>query len=110
MLIHNNSQVHIKPVALQSLHCKRLLPLAPQLTHNSTVNPHFNKPFALQMPAKILRPQIVALNQSLHKSHSKFVPNALQKSDNKECEQSEELYLIKPIIDTKSCNQHKFIN
>ena len=62
------------------------------------------------MPSKILQSQIVPNNTSLHKSHSinKFVANALQKSDNKECEQSEQLYSKKPIIDIKSSNHHKF--
>ena len=85
-LIQKNSQVHIKPVALHSLHCHRLLTLAPQLTHhNSTVNQHLNIPFASQIPSKILQQQIVPNNPTLHKSHSinKFVANALHKSDNK---------------------------
>ena len=92
-LIQNNSQIHIKPVALQSLHCKRLLPLALQLTHhNSTLNPHINTPFASQKLTTILKPQIVSKIPSLNKSYSnnKFVAIALQKSDNKECEQSEQ--------------------
>ena len=73
------------------------------------MNPHLNIPFASQIPSEILKPQIVPNNPSLHKSHSinKFVANALQKSDNKECEQSEQLYPIKPIIDIKSSNQNK---
>ena len=93
------------------LHCKRLLPPAPQLTHqNSTVNPHLNIPFASQMPSKILKLQFVSNKPSLHKSHSinKIVANKLQNSDNKKCEQCEQLYPIKPIIDIKPSNQQKF--
>ena len=111
-LLRNNLQFHTKPVALQSLHCIRLLTLGPHLkSKNSTINPHLNIPFPSQMPSKILKPKIVPNNTPLHKSHSinKFVANVLQKSNNKECEQPKKIYPIKPILDTKSCNQHKFL-
>ena len=62
------------------------------------------------MPSKILEPQIVPNNLTVNKSHSinKFAANALQKSYDKECEQFEQLYPIKPIIGIKSSNQHKY--
>ena len=65
---------------------------------------------ASQMPSQNLKPQFALKNLSLHKSHSinKFATTALQKSDNKEGEQSEDLDSIKPIFDTNSRNQHKF--
>ena len=83
-LIQNDAQFCIKPVALQSLCCKRLLPLVPQLTSkNKTLNLHLGIPIASQMPSKILKPQIITNNSPLHKLHSinKFVANMLQKSN-----------------------------
>ena len=63
------------------------------------------------MPSKILKPQIVPNNPKVNKSHSnnKFAANALRKSDDKECEQSEKLYPLKSIIGIKSSNQHKYL-
>ena len=49
-------------------------------------------------------------NLPLHKSNSNhtFAANTLQKSDSKECEQSEQLSPISTIFDTKSNNHHRF--
>ena len=112
ILIRNNSQFLTKPVALQSLQCRKLLPFVPQLAPtNSTADPYLNTSFALQMPSKFLKPQIVPNNPTENKSHSfnKIAANALQNSDDKECEQSEQLYPIKPVFGIKSTNQHKYL-
>ena len=62
------------------------------------------------MPSQNLKPQFTLNILPLHKIHfiNKFATNALQKSDNKECEQPEQLDPIKPIFDSNSSNQHKF--
>ena len=58
--VNKNLQLCTKPVASKSLHCKKLKPFAPQLTHsNATVNPYSNTPFASQMPCKLFKPQFV---------------------------------------------------
>ena len=71
-------QFNTKPVASQSLHCRKLLPFAPQLTlSNSTVNPYLTTPFASQMPSKIANSQFVLKNPTAQNSHS--ITNLLQK-------------------------------
>ena len=90
--LNNSSQFNTKPVASQSLKCRKLLPFAPQLTlSNSTVKPYLNKPS--QMPYKNAKSQFVPNKFTANNSHSinKFAAKALQKSDNKEGEQSEQL-------------------
>ena len=66
---------------------------------------------ASQIPPQNLEPQFALNNLPLHKSHSinKFALNALQKSDSKDCEQSERLDSMRPIFDTNSNNHHKFL-
>ena len=84
--LKNNSQFNTKPVASQSLHCRKLVPIALQLTlSNSTVNPYLNTPFASQIPSKNVKPQFVSNNLTANNSHSikKFAANALQESDKK---------------------------
>ena len=98
--LRTNSQIIIKPVDPQSLICRKKLPFVPQLTlSDSIVNPHLNKQFALQMPLKIRRSQFAPNNHTTNNSNSinKFDAKAVQMSDNKECEQSEQINLIKPI-------------
>ena len=65
----------------------------------------------MQMPSNILKPQIASNNPPLHKSHSinNFAANALRKSDDKKSDTSEQLSPMKPISDTNSSNQHKFL-
>ena len=111
-LIRNNPKFCIKKVALKLSHYNTLLTFASQLaTKSKVINPHLNMSIAPQMPSQNLKPQFALKNLPLHKSHSinKFATNALQKSDNKEGEQSEQLDSIKPIFDTNSSNQHKFL-
>ena len=91
-LLNYNPQFNTKQVASQSLHCKKLLPFAPQLTlSNSTVNPYLTTPFASQKPSKIANSQFEPNNFTANNSHSinKFHAKASKKSDNKECEQFE---------------------
>ena len=110
--LNDNSQFNTKPVASQSLHCRKLLPFAPQLTlSNSTVNPYLITLFASQMTSKIANSQFVPNNLTANNSHSinKFIPKALQMSDKKECEQFEQVYPIEPKIGIKSSNQHKYV-
>ena len=90
--LNTDNQFSIKLVASQSLHCKKILPFAPQLTlSHVTVNPHSNMPFASQLPLKIAIPQFVPNNLATNKSHSinKIAAKALQMSDSKECEHSD---------------------
>ena len=105
-------QFNTKPVASQSLHCRKLLPFAPQLTlSNSAVNPYLTTQFASPMPSKNANSQFVPNNLKANNSHSinNFTAKALQKSDNKECEQFEQVNPIQPIIGIKSSNQHKYV-
>ena len=105
--LNDNSQFNTKPVASQSLHCRKLLLFAAHLTFsNSTVKPYLNTPFASQMPSKTANSETVPNNHTANNSHSinKFTSKALQKSDNKECEQFEQVYPREPIIGTKSSN------
>ena len=88
--INDNSQFNNKPVASESLHCRKLLPFATQLTlSNSNVSPYLNTPLASQMPSKISNSQFVPNNLTSNNSHfvNKFTAKALQKSDNAKCEQ-----------------------
>ena len=66
-------------------------------------------PIASQIPFQNSKPQFAPNNLPLHKSHSikNFAVSTLQKSDNRECEQSEQLDPIKPIFDTNSNNHYK---
>ena len=66
---------------------------------------------SIASPPKNLEPQFALSYQQLIKSHSinEFATILLQKSDNKECEQSEQLDPIKPIFDTNSNNHHKLL-
>ena len=109
--LKTNSQITIKPVAPQSIMSRKKLPFVPQLTFSdSLVNPQLNIPFALQMPLKIRRPQFAPNKHTTNNSHSinKFAANAVQMSDNKECQHSEQLKPIKPIIGNKSNNAPKY--
>ena len=93
-LIRNNLQLSTKPVLLQSSQNKTLVHLAPQLTpKNIILNPQSKMSILTRMPFNILKPQFTLNKLSWHKSHSinKIVANGLQKSDNKEYEQSEQL-------------------
>ena len=110
--LNYNPQFNTKQVASQSLHCRKLLPFAPQLTlSNSAVNPYLTTPFASQKPSKIANSQLVPYKSTANNSHSinKFTAKALQKSDKKECEQFEQLNPIEPIIGNKSIIQHKYV-
>ena len=73
------------------------------------INPRLYMPIAPQMPSEYLKPQFALNILPLHKSHSinKSATISLQTSDNKRCEQSEQLDPIKPIFDTNSSSQHK---
>ena len=107
-----NPQFNTKSAASQSLNCRKLLPFAPQLTlSNSTVNPYLITLFASQMLFKIANSQFVPNNSTANNSHSinKFTAKALQKSDENECEQYEQVNPVEPIIGIKSSNQHKYV-
>ena len=98
-------------VAPQSIISRKKLPFVPQLTlSNSTVNPHLNMPFALPMPLKIRRSQFAPNNHTTNNSHSinKCAAKAVQMSDNKEFEHSEQINPIKPINGIKSNNPTKY--
>ena len=110
--LNYNPQFNTKPVASQSLHCRKLLPFTPQLTlSNSAANPYLTTPFESQMPSEIANSQFVPINPTANNSHSinKFTAKALQKSDNRECELFEQLNPIEPIIGIKSSIQHKYV-
>ena len=109
--LNTNSQISIKPVAPQSLLFRKKLPIVLQLTlSDSTVNPHLGIPFALQMPLKIRKSQFAPNNHKTNNSHSfnKFATKAVQMSDSKECEHSEQINPTKPINGIKSNNPPKY--
>ena len=109
--LNNNSQISIKPVAPQSLISRKKLPFVPQLTlSDSIVNPQLNIPFALQMPLKIRRSKFAPNNHTTNNSHSnnKFSAKAVQMSDNKESEHSEQINPKKTINGIKSNNPPKY--
>ena len=111
--LNTNSQISIKPVAPQSLISRKKLLFVPQLTFSdSIVNPQLNIPFALQMTLKIRRSQFAPSNHATNNSYyiNKFIAKALQISDNKECEHSEQINPIKPniLFGIKSNNPSKY--
>ena len=63
------------------------------------------------MPSKIANAQFVPNNPAANNSHSinKFNAKALQKSDNKKCEQFDQVNPIEHIIGIKSSNHHKYV-
>ena len=108
--LNTDSQISNKPVVPQLLLARKKLPFVPQLTlSDSTVYPHLNIPFPLQMPLKIRTSQFAPNNNTTNNSHSinKFVAKAAQMSDKKESEHSEQMNPIKPINGIKSNNPPK---
>ena len=90
ILMRNISRFCTKPVALQLFYYR--IPLTTQLAlKNKTFNHHLTIPIAPRISSQISNPQSALNNPSLHKSLSinKITANALQKSDNKECEKFE---------------------
>ena len=69
--INYNPQFNTKPLASQSLHCRKFLPLTPQLTlSNSAVNQYLTAPLASQMPSQIANSQLVPNIPTANNSHS----------------------------------------
>ena len=64
------------------------------------------------MSLKLRKSQFVSNNHTTNNSHSinKFAAKAVQMSDNKECEHSEQINPIKPINGIKSNNPHNTVN
>ena len=102
--LNTSSQISNEAFASQSLLSPLKAPFVTQLTlTNSKINPYLKQPFASQMSPKS---QFAPNNCKVNNSHSinKFAAKEVQMSDSKECEHSEQLYPIKPIIGIKSNN------
>ena len=88
-----------------------MVPIASSLTHpNKSLNPLLKSTIDSLIPLTNSKSQFALDNLPLHKSHSvkNFAAYTLQKSDSKECEQSEQLSPMKPIFDTNLNSHNKF--
>ena len=104
-LLNGNSPNCNKAFALQLSPSPIKTPFALQLTlPKSKINSQFKHPFASQMPLKVTKLQFALNNRKVSNSHSinSFAAKEVQKSESKECEQSEQLSPLQPINVIKS--------
>ena len=79
--LKTNSQFSDKPVVSQSLHYRKKIRFAPQLSlSNSMVNPHLNIAFASQTPLQNTKSEFALNNLTTNNSHSnsKFAAKAMK--------------------------------